>query len=168
MQNQQHQKGSDTGFTFIELVIVIMMLGILGLAIASKFFTPDLYQQRGFYDSVLNTLHYAQKVSVATGCHIEVSLPNATSITLKQRDGCRSGNFNATVPVYDPVSNAKGYTRTSPSSSVTVSSPNLPLYFDGTGECIQESTGTPGNYTVTVAGQTINIACTTGYAYGTF
>jgi len=165
--NGSQQTKEKAGFTFIELIIVVAIIAILGLAVIPKFFTVGPFQQRVFYDSVLNALQYAQKVAVATGCHIEVSLPNATTITLKQRDGCRSGNFNNTVPVFDPLSNAAGYTRASPSSSVTVSSSDLPIYFDGIGECIKESTGLPGNYAVTVGGQLINISCTTGYSYGT-
>lgn len=66
----------QTGFTLIELVMVIVVLGILSTTALPKFFDLSAYQERVFFDDLLNAIRYAQKLATATGCNVQVSISN--------------------------------------------------------------------------------------------
>lgn len=52
------------GFTLIELVMVILILGLLAVFIAPRL-DPRDYEARGFHDETLALLRYAQKTAIA-------------------------------------------------------------------------------------------------------
>lgn len=76
----RHCKQS-TGFTAIELVMVIVILGILSAAIVPKFFDNSVFQARGFSDRLLAALRYAQKSAIAQHRLVCVDL-TTTTVTL--------------------------------------------------------------------------------------
>jgi MSHA pilin protein MshC len=53
------------GFTLIELIMVITIMGALAVFAAPKMFNTDDFYARGFHDETLGLLRYAQKVAVA-------------------------------------------------------------------------------------------------------
>jgi len=53
------------GFTLIELVMVILVLGILSVYAAPRMFNSDDFYARGFHDETLAILRYAQKAAIA-------------------------------------------------------------------------------------------------------
>jgi MSHA pilin protein MshC len=54
-----------SGFTLIELIVILMVIGILAIAAAPRFADQSIYDSRGFYDETLTILRYAQKTAVA-------------------------------------------------------------------------------------------------------
>jgi MSHA pilin protein MshC len=56
---------SQRGFTLIELVMVIVMLGILAVFAVPKMAGPSAFNVRGFHDETLAYLRYAQSTAVA-------------------------------------------------------------------------------------------------------
>lgn len=58
-QRQQH------GFTLVELVMVIVMLGVLAVFAAPRMFNSADFYARGLHDETLSLLRYAQKAAVA-------------------------------------------------------------------------------------------------------
>ncbi len=65
------------GYTVVELVLVIAIAGILlGFAVP-RFFDNDLFQRRGYGDELAAALRYAQKVAVASGCRVRVTVDRA-------------------------------------------------------------------------------------------
>ena len=52
------------GFTLIELIMVLILLGVLAIFVAPRLNTKD-FEARGFHDETLALLRYAQKTAVA-------------------------------------------------------------------------------------------------------
>ncbi|MDO8447629.1 MAG: type II secretion system protein [Rhodoferax sp.] len=53
------------GFTLIELVMVIVLLGVLAVFAAPRIFNSNDFNARGFHDETLGFLRYAQKTAIA-------------------------------------------------------------------------------------------------------
>lgn len=53
------------GFTLVELIMVIVVVGILATFVAPRFFDADIFRSRGFADQVTASLRYAQKSAIA-------------------------------------------------------------------------------------------------------
>lgn len=73
---------AQRGFTLIELVLVLVLLGILAIFIAPKFSDPSVFTARGFHDETLAILRYAQKTAIAQRRAVCVTLPS-TGVTLR-------------------------------------------------------------------------------------
>ena len=52
-------------FTLIELVTTILIIGILAVVTIPSLFNSRAFDERGFYDQVISTLRYAQKIAIA-------------------------------------------------------------------------------------------------------
>jgi MSHA pilin protein MshC len=73
------------GFTLIELIMVMVIVGILAIVVAPRFFDNNSFQSRGFADQVQATLRYAQKEAIAQHRNVCVTftLPAPSTITLR-------------------------------------------------------------------------------------
>jgi MSHA pilin protein MshC len=69
------------GFTLIELIMVIVIVGILAIAVAPRFLGVDVFKSRGFADQVQATLRYAQKEAIAQHRNVCVAM-TASDIAL--------------------------------------------------------------------------------------
>lgn len=137
----------DDGYTLIELVTVIVIVGILAAFAAPRFFDTDTFSSRGFYEDSLAALRYAQRLAVASGCDVRVHFDAGYALF----ESCGGGAETA-VPrpgSSDPFSNTAPTGVTVPAADVT---------FDHIGRPIT----LPAGNSVSIGSRTIQIAPETG------
>jgi MSHA pilin protein MshC len=155
-----------SGFTLIELVMVIVLLSIVSAVALPKMFNFSVFQQRAFFDDMLNAVRYAQKLAIAMDCNVQVSVAgNQFSILLPGSSGTpnqalcsstTSSDYNANVS--RPGTGASSYTGTL--SGLALS--NATLYFYPQGNA-------SASVTITVGGShSIYVVGDTGFVYGQF
>ena len=57
-------RARSAGFTTVELVVTLVIIGILAAIALPRFQDNTAFTQRGFYDEVRATLRYAQKIAI--------------------------------------------------------------------------------------------------------
>ena len=55
----------SAGFTLIELITVIVLIGVLSAIGVSRFFDNTVFQSRAYADQIKSTIRYAQKLAIA-------------------------------------------------------------------------------------------------------
>lgn len=71
----------QSGFTLVELIVTMMIIGILAVAVLPRFTETSAFDTRSFNDEVLAALRYGHKAGVASRRNVCVSFTN-TSVTL--------------------------------------------------------------------------------------
>lgn len=74
-----HQRG----FTLIELIMVIVLVGVLAVFAAPRIFNSNDFNARGFHDETLAFLRYAQKTAIAQRRTVCVVFSGTTSASLR-------------------------------------------------------------------------------------
>jgi MSHA pilin protein MshC len=67
-------KKNQVGFTMIELILVILLVGILGALAGPRFFERQSFETRTFQDQTQFLLKYAQKMAIAQNRPVYVRL----------------------------------------------------------------------------------------------
>ena len=109
---------SKNGFTLIELVAIIVLLSILSVAALSRLGGLGDFEKRGYFEDVVNALRYAQKLAVATGCNVQVTI-TASSYRLRQGDSCTSTTYNRNV--LNPANRSVAYESLTPPDGLSIS-----------------------------------------------
>jgi MSHA pilin protein MshC len=73
MVNKQH------GFTLVELVMTMVIIGILAAVVAPRFFDVNVFQERGAADQIRAALRYGQKIAVAQRRIVTVNISAAAN-----------------------------------------------------------------------------------------
>jgi MSHA pilin protein MshC len=115
----------QAGFTLVELIAVITIIGLLAAVAGPKFIGNAVFETRGAQGTLLAALRYAQKTAVAQRRVVYLNL-NTSSRVL-----CLGYTLNCSSAVIDPATQV-AYSKTLP-SSVTLGATHATLGFDGLG-----------------------------------
>ncbi|HET7306359.1 MAG TPA: GspH/FimT family pseudopilin [Gammaproteobacteria bacterium] len=143
----------EAGFTTIELIAVIIIVGILAGLTLPHFLGRDAFDARGVHDSLVSALRYAQKKAIASNCPVQVQIQSGGYSLMQRPQPCDSGAF--TDPVIDPVGDVPFASNNL--HGVTLSPSRSPITFSPTGAA-------DGDATIAITGApAVQIVGTTGY-----
>jgi len=151
IQRQSKQNFSFHGFTLVELIVVILLIGILSISIAPRFFTVSSYQDRRAVDELLTALRYTQQMAMNRGGNIRLVL-TANDYTVELTDGTqlRSPDGSRHPSCVTPICYKKDLEGVS-ASAATI---------------IYDSLGRPNaGIIITVGSKQIQVEQETGYAH---
>ncbi|HUO68308.1 MAG TPA: GspH/FimT family pseudopilin [Gammaproteobacteria bacterium] len=132
MNRRSHSISRSAGFTMIELVVVIVILGVLAAVAAPRFVDDKTFLERGYYEELAAALKYAQKLAVASGCPVRVAIA-ANSYDARQQ-AVSSGTCNlgdTTWPTAVQLADGRTLSGTSPTG--VSASPAVTMVYDSLG-----------------------------------
>ena len=144
------------GFTVVELVLVIVLLGILGAVAGPRFFDNAAFDERAYVDELASSLRYAQKVAVASGCRVRADIA-ASGYSLTQQSS-QAGHCNpadASFPV--PVRLSTGDVMSGSAPAGVVTAPAVTVVYDALGR-----TNFAANQTLTIGSRSLVIQANSG------
>lgn len=136
------------GFSLTELVMVIVMVGVLSVAILPNFSDNAAFRAKGYSDEVQSAARHAQKLAVASGCPVRLTIA-ANAFALWQQTACTSGGYS--IAVMHP--SRSGQYRAQAPSSVTLGGSSIDFLADGS-----SSGGS-----ISAGGRTFTVVASTGY-----
>ena len=88
------------GFTLVELITTIVLLGIVAAFAAPRFPDNRAFRERGYTDELASSVRYAQRVALMSGCNVRFRI-TAAGYSAFQRNSfatCRTASA-WTLPV---------------------------------------------------------------------
>ena len=95
------------GFTLVELIVVIVIVGIVALIAAPRFFTQTAFDAARFQDTAISAIRYGQKVAQAQHINVYV-VASAGAVALCYDAACAT-------PVKSPADNNAAFVVNAPS-----------------------------------------------------
>jgi prepilin-type N-terminal cleavage/methylation domain-containing protein len=151
------QRSSPAGFTLVELVVVMTIAGVLAASIGPKFFSQQIFSERGYADELGAALRLTQKAAVISNCPARLTLTAGTYAAAQQ---AAAGNtcLASDATWSTPVLGIDGSILQGSAPANTAASPVGVYQFDAQGRL----TSSPGT-TVTIGARTITIDAGTGF-----
>jgi MSHA pilin protein MshC len=151
------------GFSLIELVSVIVVVGVLAAVAIPRFVGVDSFASRGFADEAIGVVRYAQKTAIAWRATVFVC------ISANEVRAISNSNCGAPVTLKHPATGgdlvATAPTGVTATAGVCPAITTVSFSFDGEG---RPSAATTINLCSTIAGdpaRRINVEAETGYVH---
>lgn len=145
----------NSGFTMVELIMTMVIIGIIAAIAAPRFFDNDVFQSRGFADQVQASLRYAQKVAIAQHRFVCAAFASGSiTLTINTTASCPGGSLASPTGDASYVINAP--------SGITFSSTPTDFYFDALGK---PSFASSQSISIVGATNPITIEVETGYVH---
>lgn len=146
------------GFTIVELVTVMIIIGVIAAVSAPRFLGRDAFDARGSYATLSAALRYAQKTAIAQRTTVYANINTASRVV------CLGYTSNCSSAVIDPATQA-AYSKTL-SNNVTLTASTSIIGFDGLGRPVPNTAATFTVQNAVVATEpvrTITVEAETGY-----
>lgn len=160
------------GFTLIELIMVMVMLGVLAVFAAPRIFNSDDFYARGFHDETLGLLRYAQKTAIAqrrTVCVVfAATVPATATLTIASAPASYTCNTSSTGPNKSCPGGPTGPTACIIARTVVAYSGTPTNFnFDGLGQPVNASGAPVATQIIQVsnAAKSITVEAATGYVH---
>jgi MSHA pilin protein MshC len=179
-------RAPSRGFTMVELIVVMVLIGILGAVGVARFFDRAGFDADAFTEQTRTMLRYGQKVAIAQHRPVFVQLdPGRISLCFKNQVPCPvaeqvpapSGGNSGTGTTAENCTSASWYCEGKPASLSYTLSPEA-TYAGGKSFVSFDALGRPSHalgaedfpgLTITIQGdglvRTVSVAPETGYVY---
>lgn len=151
------------GFTLVELITVLIVLGVLAVAVLPRLNDVSDMQAMGYRDQVVAALRHAQKSAVSHRRMVCATLAGgAVTLTVASANpanSCSAATLNG------PGGGSAYASSPDPVAISASAAPAGPIHFQPSGR-VTDSAGTITDYTITVSGLTgnaITVVGSTGY-----
>ncbi len=145
-----------TGFTLVELVMIMVILGIISITVLPKFWNNSTFYSHGFSKQLLATLRYAQKTAIAQHRLVCVNLAATTPATVTLNIASLNTDTSCSIALNLPGSSSNVLTAP---SGITLT-PATTVNFDALGR-----PSTSASISVPGVSDTIIIEVETGYVH---
>jgi MSHA pilin protein MshC len=152
----------QSGFTLIELITVILLVGILSVVAVPRIFDMAAFNARGLQDATLSFLRYAQKTAIAQR---RVVCLGFTSNSATLNISAVSGSTACNTPLRGPTGDFPG-TLTAKTGVFYAAHP-AGVNFNGLGQPVDASGAALATQTLQVKGMSsaITVEAVTGYVH---
>ena len=154
------------GFTLVELITVITIIGVLAVVVGPRFASSDVYEQRTFYDDVLKAVRYAQAKASGSGCMTQIDF-TASGFTVSVDADCNSANGFSATDLVNPTNFESGFSQSAAlPAGVSYSQTVDPLLFDARGRAMNSGLSILSTAAqISVGSNTISVEGATGYVH---
>ena len=163
------------GFTIIELIVVIIVVGILGAAAGSRFFDRSVSDSRTFADQSAALVRYAQKLAIAQNRDVWVVLASggiklcySVGCTAPERVTAPGGSNSATGATTGFCDGSSSWACEAPPSGLSFGT-TIEFYFDAMGKPFGSGGALAAPQTISVIGgpaaRSFTVEMETGYVH---
>lgn len=156
------------GFTLIEMIMVIVILGALAVYAAPRLFDSNVVYARGFHDETLAYLRFAHKTAIAQRRTVCVAF-GGNSLTLTIASGAATDTCATAATLSGPRGTSPVVLSAKPGSGVAYNTTPAPIdfNFNGLGQPITGLGVAMARQTIQVAdvSQSITVEAATGYVH---
>jgi MSHA pilin protein MshC len=156
---------AQRGFTLIELIMVMVMLGVLSAVAGPKIFNASVFNVRGFHDQTLAYLRFAQKTAITQRRTVCVQF-GTNSVTLSIAAAVASSNCATPGTLTVPMGTA-GVLKASSGVLFNAALPPVDFNFDSLGQPITSAGTAQAKQQFQVSGSAnfIYVETVTGYVH---